>query len=419
MKRIFLIMLIFLFIFCGCSGAMWQYDKDMYDLYKSLDDDDDNAGIVGDMDDDFFVAAWLSYFELMPKSFEMTRDEYAKQIEETLENLSKAKVENLFVHVRPFADAIYPSKYFPSAQCVASKQGQPLAFDFFQVIIEEAKKKNIKVHAWINPYRIQNNFDQSLLSDESIAKKWISQKSDNVLRAGDGLYFNPSSTAVRKLITDSVREILENYDVCGIHIDDYFYPTTDEAFDEKSYSLYREEGGKLSLSDWRRENVNSLLSMLYCTVKSFGEEKIFSVSPCGKIDKNENELYADVKLWCEKDGYCDMIIPQVYYGFENESAAFEETALSWKKLLKNNSKLCLGLALYKTGKVDEFALSGKDEWRENKDIIARQISFAKENGFDGISIYSASFVNFNEISSSEETQNLADVLSYIKTENLQ
>lgn len=416
MKRIFLIMLIILFAFCGCSDTISLYEKDMYDSYNDSDEDENIIDTAGN---DFFVGAWLSYLELMPKNFEITKEECGKEISIVIENLSKAGIDNLFVHVRPSADAIYPSKYFPSAQCVVSKQGKKLPFDFFEVIIEEAKKKDIKVHAWINPYRVQSSFDETLLSDENIAKKWLSQESDNVLKANGGLYFNPSSAEVQKLIIDSVREILENYDVCGIHIDDYFYPTTDTSFDEKSYSAYLKDGGTLTLSQWRKENVNSLLSMLYCTVKTYGSDKIFSVSPSGKIDKNENELYADVKLWCEKDGYCDMIIPQVYYGFENGSAPFEEIALSWKSMMKNKTKLCLGLALYKTGKVDEFALSGKNEWIENKDIISRQISFAKENGFDGISIYSASFVNFNEISSSQETQSLADVLSYIKTNNLQ
>jgi uncharacterized lipoprotein YddW (UPF0748 family) len=102
---------------------------------------------------------------------------------------------------------------------------------------------------------------------------------DDVVVTEKGIYFNPASENVRKIITDGARELLEKYDIKGIHIDDYFYFEDCGDFDARQYSVYTSLGGKLELSSWRRENVSTLLSTLYSAVKAYGQDKIFSVSP--------------------------------------------------------------------------------------------------------------------------------------------
>ena len=410
MKRIIVLLLALMLFLCGCDSAAAENRGETLGLANADDCVDLEVGLFDDGNDDgFFIGSWLSYIELMEKNCDGGEESYASYIGKIADNLKKAGVTDLFVQVRPFCDAIYPSKLAVSSHCVASTQGEKLKFDYFSVIIEEAKKRDIKVHAWINPFRVQTEFDLDKLSDENIAKKWYMEKSDNVKEAAGGLYLCPASVEVQHLIIDVVREILENYDVAGIHIDDYFYPTTDESFDKAFYEKYKSENGKLSLLKWRRENVSALVSGIYSAVKTFGEDKIFSISPCADTDKNENELYADVKLWAGQSGYCDMIIPQIYFGFENESKPFEDCALSWQKITVD-TKLVLGLALYKSGKEDSFAGSGKDEWQKNCDVIKRQAEFAKQNNFCGVCLYSASFVNFNETSSGKETKNFCDVV---------
>lgn len=412
MKKIFVLVLILVFVLCGCSGTVSQLDKDMYDFHDSLDENDNNPGIVGDADDDIMLFSWFSYPEIKPYPLNQSKEEYRNKVSSVMGNLSKLGVSDVFVQVRPFADAIYPSKLFPSSSCVVESQGDALPFDFLELIIQEAEKKNLRVHGWINPYRIQSAFDENKLFSESVYYKWFSQGESDIKKAAGGLYFSPSSVKVQELIIEGVRELMENYKLSGIHIDDYFYPTTEESFDKEEYSKYRQDGGKLSLGDWRRANVSSLLSGIYCAVKSFGEEKIFSVSPSGDIEKNMNELYADVKLWCKEEGYCDLIIPQIYFGFENSKLPFEKCALSWKQLMGEKTKLGAGLALYKAGLEDVYAGEGKNEWINNSDIIKRQYVFLSENGFDAVGIYSASFIKFNENSQGKETQNLSDVLLY-------
>ena len=93
-----------------------------------------------------------------------------------------------------------------------------------------------------------------------------------------------------------------------------------------------------------------------------------------------------------------MIIPQIYFGFDNETLPFESCASQWAELCKSRKVLlCAGLAVYKAGKEDTFAGdSGKNEWKENSDILKRQVEYLRENGFDGFCLYSSQFVNFNE-----------------------
>lgn len=410
MKRISALLLCLLFLLCGCSDTQQSAERETLDIAGIEDCLDLEEGIF-DNNNDFFLGAWLSYLELPGDGDCKDEESYRAYIGKTADNLQKLGVNHVFVHVRPFCDAIYPSELFVPSACVAGERGKKLPFDYFGVIIEQMQKRDIAVHAWLNPFRVQKQFDEASLCENETATVWLLEKSENIKVADGGLYLNPASQEVRQFVVNGVRELMSSYALKGIHIDDYFYPTTDQEFDSFFYKEYQNGGGTLSLSQWRKENISTLLSQIYSTVKSYGADKMFSVSPSGSIEKNENELYADVSLWCAQDGYCDMIIPQIYFGFENESKPFDSCALLWKKLWKNSAQMCLGLALYKAGNEDGFAGTGEGEWQENCDIIARQAAFAKENGFSGICLYSASFVNFNETSSGKETQNLYDVLS--------
>ncbi len=355
-----------------------------------------------------FSACWLSYMELSLVSGRNTKDSYTAYIDGLFDNIKSMGITDAFVHVRPFADAYYPSDYFPVSAYVSSEQGGELPFDVFGVIAERAKIKGIAVHAWINPYRVSHGNDIKVLSEKNPARLMYKEgTSEDVAVTEKGIYFNPSSEKVRKLIVDGARELMEKYDIKGIHIDDYFYFESCGDFDERQYSIYTSLGGKLDLASWRRENVSTLLACLYSAVKSFGQDKIFSVSPGGDIAKCFNENYADVYLWCREEGYCDMIIPQIYFGFQNEKLPFERCLEDWSALCTGSKvKLVAGLALYKAGQEDVYALSGKDEWIKNSDIIARQVKLIKEKDCFGYALYSASYIDFSENSFAEELNNL-------------
>ncbi|MGN1442496.1 MAG: glycoside hydrolase family 10 protein, partial [Acutalibacteraceae bacterium] len=350
MKRIFIFFLTaVMFTLCSCSNGMLSEDmKDVVDF--------DNAA-VGYDDDDFLMnqsktrsAVWLSYLDLTPSEQDYTKEQYAKYIDSLLENAKKLGVSDVFVHAVSFSDAIYPSEIYPSSTVFCEKRGDKLPFDALSVIIERAKKLDLKVHAWINPYRIQSSFDSGKLCETETAFRLYQSGNGDVVKADGGLYYNPASERTVRLVTDAVRELLSGYDLAGIHIDDYFYPPAESGFDEKQYEAYQKSGGTEPIDDWRRENVNKLVRSIYNAVKDFGDDKLFSISPSGDIEKNRSVHYADVTRWLKEDGYCDVMIPQIYYGFLNESQPFEKCLEEWENAACGDTRLWVGLALYKIGK---------------------------------------------------------------------
>ena len=202
----------------------------------------------------------------------------------------------------------------------------------------------------------------------------------------NGIYLNPAEQEVRELVINGIREVLQKYDVDGIHFDDYFYPTTDPEFDMASYEKYKSGAeNPLELSDWRRSNVNALISACYTAVKYYDKDILFTVSPMASVEKNYNELYADVSAWA-KNGCVDCIIPQLYFGFDypEPEFRFENLIKKWIELAAENDgvELKIGLAPYKIGTDSE---QDREEWNESADIIARQARKCRESG--GVSGY--------------------------------
>lgn len=338
---------------------------------------------------------WLSYLELNPNRL-TEESAYRGYLQHLFSPLRELQITDIFVQVRPFADAIYPTAMFDSSAFVAGKRGARLPFDFLALILDEAKQHGFRVHAWINPYRVLSDpKDMNLIGPQTSLGALIRKRPDVLMTTADGVFLQPASSDAQKLILDGVREILQRYPVAGIHIDDYFYPPGSENRDDSFYKSYQSSGGTLTKNDWRRAQITALLRGLYRTVHSFGTDDVFSVSPGGNLQNDRTKHYAEIAEWCREDGCCDWMIPQLYYGFEHESLPFEKTAKQWRRICSNQKiRLIGGLALYKDGKKDLFAGSGKDEWQEHADVIARQIALLRQLGYDGFSLYSAQFVNF-------------------------
>lgn len=385
MKRLLAVILSFLLL-CGCS-----------DLKLS-----ENKAEVSERNKSEFIGLWMTIYELAPK--EKNENEYKKQVEEMLENVSSFGFTDIFVQVRANCDSIYYSDIFPP--CYMYAENGFLKFDALGILCEKAHEKKLKIHAWINPYRICTDCERQPVNLPAGIEK------TEIFKNGNGRYLNPCSEKSIKVILDGIREIIENYSVDGIHIDDYFYPTDKKEIDAREYEEYTFDGGKSSLSDFRRSNVSFLISSIYSLIKSENEKLIFSISPCGDIYKNENSLFADVALWCTESGYCDMMIPQIYFGFENESKPFKNTFDKWRALAdKGCVKLCPGLAIYKHEKEDKYAGEmGKNEWKEHGDIIKRQVEYIRRKKADGFCIFSYNYVFGNRNFTNEEVKNLKSVI---------
>lgn len=353
---------------------------------------------------------WLSYYEIDVTNETGTAEKYRAYLEELCTDFARYGITDVFAHVRAYADAIYKSSVYPVSEYAAGVQGGELPFDCLEIICDVMTKHNIRVHAWVNPYRVHNGTDINELSADNKARQWYNPYSnEDVAIVGDKIYFNPASKKAQELVISGAAEILERYPVAGIHIDDYFYPPECGDFDSAEYSAYLSASGTLSLEDWRRSNVNDLVSRLYQTVKSYGADKIFSISPAGNIDNNYQSLYADVELWC-KGGYADMIIPQIYFGFEHSTRPFDECTDEWYSLKGQNVVMPVGLALYKSGTEDSYAGDGALEWRSSSNIIARQVQYLRNKGCDGFVIFSVEYFDDENNFPAAELQNLRSIL---------
>ena len=237
------------------------------------------------------------------------------------------------------------------------------------------------MHAWINPFRCGTSETVNSTSDNYVIKKWYKDKNKKgkyivSVKNDEHLWLNPAYEEVRGLVADGAAEIARNYDVDGIHFDDYFYPTTEKSFDHEAF----EKSGTDNLSDWRIDNINKMVKLVYDSVKKVDKNIKFGISPQGNIENDYQLQFADVKTWCSEPGYIDYIAPQVYYGYSSTSP-YKETIERWNSIKTNkNVKLVIGLAEYK--------IITEDEFLNNEGIIANQIKDAKKlSNYGGIAIY--------------------------------
>lgn len=317
--------------------------------------------------ENYITGVWVSYSELDT----MLRGDFKSEFNTAVSNCASLGITDMFVHARAFCDSIYKSQYFPLRESVKQHD-----FDVLAYMIDICHQNGIKFHAWLNPYRVRTaDQDITALPDTSPAKQWLTDDNTdndaNVSLVG-GVYLNPASSEVQALIIDGIREIIDNYAVDGIHFDDYFYPTQDETFDEQSYKDYQSQTQKsLTLDNFRRANVNALISGAYTAIKFKSKDIIFSVSPSASIEDNYNKHYADVTAWVDS-GCVDYIIPQLYFGFEypDRQYSFDVLVNKWKKELQGaDTKLLIGLATYKIGTQSE---PDREEWANGVEVIKKQ-----------------------------------------------
>lgn len=352
-------------------------------------------------------AIWIPYMSLTELSEE--------KIDKLVARSKKYGYNAIMFHVRPFGDAMYSSRYFPWSHIITGKQGEAPkgGFDPLEYMCRKAHENGIAVHAWVNPLRIQlkgGTLPSTLSSDNPYTLFRSDSSTDNdhyVVDYKDGKFYNPGEAAVRKLIVNGMVEIVQNYDVDGVHWDDYFYPAKGSSFDDSvSYNSYAASGGTKSLADWRKENINKLVKMTYSAIKAVDSSVVFGISPAGNIGNCLN-AGADVYEWGSSDGYVDYICPQIYWTFDNTVAPYAETCAKWRKIVSNPKvKFYIGLALYKAG---SDADGGK--WQRGDNIIASEVEYARANGIDadGFMVYSYEYLTKSKTKT--EVENLTKLFS--------
>ncbi len=284
-------------------------------------------------------------------------DTLKSEADTIINNCADIGITDIFFQVRPASDSFYKSDIYPWSQWLTGSQGTAPDnnFDPLQYWIDQAHSKGMKLHAWINPYRVTNNANLTI-NDLAISNP-ARQHPEWVIAHEGKLYFDPAIPEVQNLVVSGVEEIVKNYNIDGIHLDDYFYPGS-TFNDSVSYAKY---GNGMDKNDWRRENVNTLVNNLHNKIKSIKSDVEFGISPVGVwANKKNNPLgsdtygsesyyknYADTRKWA-LEGWIDYIAPQIYWEIGNKTIDYKTAVLWWADTLKDcNTKLYIGLADYK------------------------------------------------------------------------
>lgn len=367
---------------------------------------------------------WISFLSYSSKGY--TKKSFTNYVNTVFKKCKSNGYNTVFVHVRMFSDAMYPSKYFPWSVYSSGKAGKNPGFDPLKIMIDRAHLMNLSIHAWLNPYRISSSTTNvNSLPKNSYAYKWAKSSSKakrrNVLKFNGGLYYNPAKNDVRNLITNGVKEIVTNYNVDGIHFDDYFYPNLGSGyrrnFDRTEYNSYvknkKRNGRKYyGIVNWRRQNVDLLISNVYKTVKSTNKNVQFGISPAGNIDNLylNQSYYCDVKKWMDSNKYIDYICPQIYWTFTNKVCPFKKTCLRWAKLPRNkNVKLYIGLAGYRAGLSKAQATAASDiGWSKSNTILKREVLYGRSTKkVSGYVLFS--YADLNRKAAAKEIANLKKI----------
>jgi len=314
---------------------------------------------------------------------------YQAKVIQYFDTFVEYNLNTIFFQVRTNNDAYYYSKLNPYSRFCTGKEGKEPPFDVFAWVIKEAKKRNLAIHAWCNPYRV--SYDGKLSIDEylatcddlNFAKKHPEYL---VLDKGGKLILNPTKTEVKQFVIASMVEIVENYDVDGIHLDDYFYPYSGLSDTVNDLADFNNRLDKtMSLGDFRRKHVNDLIKGINDAIHQVDEKLLFGVSPFGIWRNKASDIagsntapacsesysgqFADSLAWV-KEEMLDYIVPQIYWPFGHKIAPFGDILDWWKDQVKGtNVDLLIGHPAYRLGEKGDF---------ENPEEIVNQIKYANQ-----------------------------------------
>lgn len=331
-------------------------------------------------DDVVIKASWFSFVDYRDNMQNMNEDVFNDEVDNIIDNLYNGGFNTIYVHAVSFTDAFYNSDIYPKTLILPGIEYDPL-----KIFIEKAHKKGIRVEAWINPMRSYLVEELDKVDNEFIVKKWINEGKSYIRNVEGRYYLNPAYEEVNNLILSVVNELISNYDIDGIHMDDYFYP--ENISDDFDYEIYNERClNKCSLKEFRTSNVNNLVSLINKEVKKKGI--VYGISPSGNMSYSIDSIYGNFNDWVDA-GIIDYLIPQIYWGYSHPTKPFLKTLEEWKEVVKDSDvDLIVGLAGYKIGVEDVYAKGGKTEWIDNNDIISRQINDSKNMNLKGVSIFS-------------------------------
>ncbi|MFB5268391.1 family 10 glycosylhydrolase [Paenibacillus enshidis] len=343
--------------------------------------------------------AWVS---TVNGDWPSTKNSMAAQQQEftnLLDDLAGMGINAVFVQVRASADAIYPSDTVPWGKYLTGVQGKSPGYDPLAFMIEEAHKRGMEFHAWFNPFRASTTASTAGLAANHVAV----QHPDWIVNNGSQLYINPGIPAAREQVIDDIMEVVNQYDIDGVHLDDYFYPYSGTFNDDTTYASYNDSG--LNKGDWRRDNINRFVKELGAAIHAAKPDSQFGISPFGvwrnKADDPTGSdtragvtaygtTYADVRTWI-KEGWVDYVAPQIYWSIGFSAAAYDKLVSWWSDEVEGtNVKLYVGHAPYKLG-------TSEQGWQTAQQIIDQLKWNENYSGVKGDIFFSAQYLRKNPL----------------------
>ena len=273
-----------------------------------------------------FRAAWVATVSNIdwPSSKTLSVTAQKQEFIAILDLQKQAGLNAVFVQIRGYCDALYPSFFEPWSDVLTGQQGRTPQYDPLDFMISECRKRGMEFHAWFNPYRAVANINTAVLDSNHVVRKhpeWL-------LAYGNLRILDPAIPEVRNYVASIVLDVVKRYDIDGVHFDDYFYPYPQTGLvlnDDSTYIRYNR--GFVNRENWRRDNVDLFVKMISDTIKAVKPWVKFGISPFG-IWQNKtttqplgsatgglesyNSLYADSRKWMQ-EGWLDYAAPQLYW----------------------------------------------------------------------------------------------------------
>lgn len=293
-----------------------------------------------------------------------------------LDDLQGMGINAVFVQVRPSADAFYPSELVPWSTYLTGTSGKDPGYDPLQFMIEETHRRGMEFHAWFNPFRASTDTNTAKLADNHVANshpEWI-------VKFANKLYINPGIPEAREHVIDAIMEVVNRYDIDGVHLDDYFYPTGETKSNKFNDDITYKQFNSKQLNDkgdWRRDNIDEFVKELGRSIHQAKPKVSYGISPFG-VWRNKStdptgsdtkasitaydSTYADVRAWIQ-NSWVDYVAPQIYWSMSFNVAQYD-TLVDWwaKEVAGSRVKLYIGHAPYKLG-------TSEAGWNSAQEII--------------------------------------------------
>jgi len=348
-----------------------------------------------------FRAAWVATVHNLDMPQAQSREHFQSEFAAILDVMADWNMNALIFQIRPALDAFFPSRLNPWSQFLTGRQGEDPGWDPLEWMVAQTHARGMEFHAWFNPYRVTASNYRWLHAPPYSPAQLIEMETADLVRAlnragllADGnfavrhpqyvyrfngrLYLDPGVPAVRAHVVESVREVIERYDVCAVHFDDYFYPYRagallfgaageDRATFER-YGLGAFPDTPAGIQAWRRENNTELVRAVAAAITAENERSgraiQFGISPFGIWEHAQNDprgsntptgsaqtfstqVFADSRMWA-REGLVDYVIPQIYWSFDQGAAPYAELVRWWASVADGaNVSLRIGHANYK------------------------------------------------------------------------